>query len=145
LQEALQNEYLCAEYPGHGNKKHHSRKKHSSVSSRQREGGSLPCNVNDSTSATASFLKEVSKRSSKSKNKTDYGTIAMPSETTESVGANKDELQTGEKTIRQRDTIIDIEEGESDETKHLLAHDSLAQVVTFIHLVFNSLQFNFSY
>lgn len=82
-------------------KRHQRQKKYSSsVSSRQREGGSLPCNVNVSTSLPSAndhpFLNEYKKNQKQVKIE-----------------------------IKNDDTVIDM--GDDGETMHLLAHDSLAQ------------------
>lgn len=98
-------------------KKHHHQRHHknSSVSSRQREGGSLPTNVNYSLSHymghdEPGFLREEHKKKLK----------AMKQD-------GKKESQYIEE--KPGHTVIDIGECDMDETQHLLAHDSLAQTI----------------
>lgn len=102
---------------GHARRHHNSRqKKYSSVSTRAREGGSLPSNVNcNQCPDDESLMTEFNKR----KNKLDkvHGSI---------VGTAGGLKEAGEPvSISVHETVIEIEQ---EETRHLLAHDSLAQV-----------------
>ena len=113
LPEALSNElyYTTTNYGSinsgnsgaynvHGKRHQRQKKFSSSVSTRQREGGSLPCNVNVSTSQPASndppFLDEY-------RNK--QATVQMD--------------------MKNNDTVIDI--GDEGEKRCLLAQDTLSQ------------------
>lgn len=117
------------------------RKYSSSVSSRQREGGSLPCNVNVSANSAFlndSFLNEFSGRTSGKLDR--YGTInscgnsivagANATITSSGFGAYKDishdDYSTNDTKVAH--TVINIGDDDADETRHLLAHESLAQV-----------------
>lgn len=79
--------------------KKHSKRKQSSVSSRQREGGSLPSDVN----IVDQFIHDNRKRSMKYDGKS-FGVSSGP-----------------------QHTVINME-CDPEEKQHLLAHDSLAQV-----------------
>lgn len=123
----------------------HSRyaKNSSSVSSRQREGGSLPNNVNSSGSSIPSFSlsrypKSTTKNSSKNKADThDYErnltnhhrnavigeSVSLCEETQSSIPSTSASISSASEKTH---TVINIEDPE--EARHLLAHDSLAQV-----------------
>lgn len=147
LVDSVNNELDC-DYMGSQVRRHpqHSRyaKNSSSVSSRQREGGSLPNNVNSSSSyplssfSLSKYPKSNTKNSSKNKADThDYErnitnhhrntvigeSASVCEETQPSIpSTSASVLSANEKTH----TVINIEDPE--ETRHLLAHDSLAQV-----------------
>lgn len=134
LVEAVHNEHLLEPDFSIGSqtrRNHHNsrQKKYSSVSSRGREGGSLPSNVNCNLCPHEEpFLNEFSKRNCKmDKAKGNTAPAAV-------VGANAArqdshcvwvgyDTQPSENKISH--TVIEIE---SEESRHLLAHDSLAQV-----------------
>lgn len=125
----------------------HSRyaKNSSSVSSRQREGGSLPNNVNASSCCTISsfsplskYPKSNTKNSSKNKADThDYDrnltnhhrnavigeSVSLCEETQPSIPSTSASISSANEKAH---TVINIEDPE--ETRHLLAHDTLAQV-----------------
>lgn len=165
LVDSVNSEQLDGDYSLSGQtRRHHQNSRHakysSSVSSRQREGGSLPCNVNASSSYnplacmdTLLFTnyqsgfkkdKEINKKDGSNKD----GTINNNSSSyhynnhhhhhSQRIGDNinnnnRDELNTlNIQTVTavnandKNHTIINIEE--PDENRHLLAHDSLAQV-----------------
>lgn len=125
------------------NKRHqlnsrHKKNNSSSVSSRQREGGSLPSNVNVSTTCREHFLHEINKSLSYKggpHNKTERlsgGPHVGLGSRQNSVGSGcRDDIGTDAKKTH---TVIEIDDYEcdDDERKHLLAHDSLAQVRYFI-------------
>lgn len=101
----------------HSRRQHNSRqKKYSSVSTRQREGGSLPSNVNCNPYEDH-FSNDFGKRGIKNEK-----AIMM------SGGARQDGFNRGDDDGKAVHTVIDIGDGEVDETSHLLAHDSLARV-----------------
>lgn len=136
--------------PGGGDRATNPRQKRttSSVSSRQREGGSLPSNVNVECSFfndvghhhTTGTITKFKKREGGSKS--DYGTMVLTaaplmtsqgaaeliSAVAEVAGMKNTESQlidgcgTG---VGSGHTVIDMGEMESDETQSLLAHDSL--------------------
>lgn len=157
LVDSVNSEQLDGDYSLSGQtRRHHQNSRHakysSSVSSRQREGGSLPCNVNASSSYNPSLFtnypsglkkdKEINKKDGSNKD----GTITNNSSSyhynhhhhSQRIGENiinnnRDELNTlNIQTVTavnandKNHTIINIEE--PDENRHLLAHDSLAQV-----------------
>lgn len=123
-------------------------KKYSSVSSRQREGGSLPSNVNVSSSNVDSFFHEynhstlktthcklerniVSSSAAGSGHNSQRSVASVDSSVNFNIGRGDDQSQQiNENTKRNNHTIINIGEEDADETRHLLAHDSLAQVLT---------------
>lgn len=131
-------------------------KKYSSVSSRQREGGSLPSNVNVSSSNVDSFFHEYNRSTLKtthcklernivssaagSGHNAQRSTVSVDSSVNFSIGRGDDQSQqTHENTTKISHTVINIGEDDADETRHLLAHDSLAQVwyqIEGIYLVF---------
>lgn len=145
--------------PGGGDRATNPRQKRttSSVSSRQREGGSLPSNVNVECSffndvghhhTTGTFTK-FKKREGGSKS--DYGTMVLTAPLMTSAGAadlisavaevagstglknTESQLIDGCGTgVGSGHTVIDMGELESDETQSLLAHDALQQVCTLI-------------
>lgn len=107
------------------------KKINSSVSSRQREGGSLPSNVNVSTSYKEPFLYELNKSHSKQTHKNDRSSggpnIGLGSRQN-SIGSGCRDDTGGSVDAKKTHTVIKIDDDDEDETKHLLAHDSLAQV-----------------
>lgn len=158
LVEAVRMEHLVeAEQAARGGRHHHNsrQKKYSSVSSRQREGGSLPSNVNcKECPYEQSFLSEFNKR--KTKLERVHGSRATGVDAADELfvlGTAAQQLKAAETAAKaataamapakaaqtsasaaaaaaggsgdHQHTIIQIE---SDETQHLLAHDSLAQV-----------------
>lgn len=150
LVEAVNNEHLFdSEFLLTGQSKrllqHNSRhkKNHSSVSSRQREGGSLPSNVNVSTSYKEPFLNEFNKTAAHHKVHKNERTISGGSGsscgggggTGPGLGSRQNSVGSGCRDDiiivgdpKKNHTVIEIDDDDSDETKHLLAHDSLAQV-----------------
>lgn len=127
-------------------------KKYSSVSSRQREGGSLPSNVNVSTSNVDSFFHEYNRSTLKtthcklernivssaagSGHSTQRSVVSVDSSVNFSICRGDDQSQqTNENTTKISHTVINIGEDDADETRHLLAHDSLAQVMKVIFVV----------
>ncbi|XP_021711099.1 nuclear pore complex protein DDB_G0274915 isoform X1 [Aedes aegypti] len=142
--------------PGGGDRATNPRQKRttSSVSSRQREGGSLPSNVNVECSffndvghhhTTGTFTK-FKKREGGSKS--DYGTMVLTAPLMTSAGAadlisavaevagstglknTESQLIDGCGTgVGSGHTVIDMGELESDETQSLLAHDALQQTL----------------
>lgn len=117
---------------GQTRRHHNSRqKKYSSVSSRQREGGSLPSNVNSNLCPyDETFLNEFNKRknineSSSGIHLSSAGAVGVALRQ-DANGNNRDDAQLNDNKISH--TVIEIE---MDETRHLLAHDSLAQVLLF--------------
>lgn len=119
-------------------------KNSSSVSSRQREGGSLPNNVNSSSCyPISSFsLSKYPKVNAKSSVKTkleahDYERSATNHHRTSFISESVSYCEENQPSIAstsasvinssdKKHTIINIEDPE--EARHLLAHDSLAQV-----------------
>lgn len=147
LVDSVSNE-LDGDYIGSQARRHpqHSRyaKNSSSVSSRQREGGSLPNNVNSSicypiaSFSLSKYPKSNSKNSNKIKTDThDYErnltnhhrntvineSVNLCEETQSSIPSTSALVSSA---IEKTHTVINIEDLE--ETRHLLAHDSLAQV-----------------
>lgn len=145
--------------PGGGDRATNPRQKRttSSVSSRQREGGSLPSNVNVECPFfndvghhhTTGTITKFKKREGGSKS--DYGTMVLTAPLMTSAGAaelisavaevaGSTGLCGGMKNTESQlidgcgggvgsgHTVIDMGELESDETQHLLAHDALQQV-----------------
>ena len=118
--------------------RHNSRqKKYSSVSSRQREGGSLPSNVNCNLCPYEDpFLIDFVPNSTKKNDKTiaqgilrQDGGICLHNSAaaaiTNNIGASVQCSAEDSNDGKISHTVIEIE---TDETRHLLAHDSLAQV-----------------
>lgn len=104
----------------HSRRQHNSRqKKYSSVSTRQREGGSLPSNVNCNPYEDH-FSNDFGKRGIKNEK-----AILMSGTTRQECFNRGEDPQQDGKPVH---TVIDMEDGDADETCHLLAHDSLAQV-----------------
>lgn len=106
----------------HSRRQHNSRqKKYSSVSTRQREGGSLPSNVNCNPYEDH-YSNDFGKRGIKNEK-----TILMSG-----AGVTRQDcFNRGEDSQpdgKLGHTVIEIGDGDVDETSHLLAHDSLAQV-----------------
>lgn len=118
-------------------------KNSSSVSSRQREGGSLPNNVNSSSGYPIStFLSKYPKTNAKNsakiksetydyeRNSTNHHRSAFMGESVSYCEEIKPSIaSTSASVIQASDknhTIINIDDPE--ESRHLLAHDSLAQV-----------------
>lgn len=118
----------------------HQKKYSSSVSARTYAGGSLPTNVNCNL-YDETFLNELNKGNTTTRNNR-----AMPSSSTVSAASTSKHNKNHQQQQHQNDggnfvwlgyeptaaeqhqvshTVIEIE---SDETRHLLAHDSLAQV-----------------
>lgn len=136
-------------FGGHTNKPNHPRQQkaahYSSVSSRQREGGSLPTNVNVSYGCTVHeppFINDIKhkkkgkiSKQQQQQQQDQYGGRVGPGCGVGIGGiginaiTNTDESHSINDIGRQsNDTIIDMGEFDSDETQQLLAHDSLAQV-----------------
>ncbi|XP_065088608.1 serine-rich adhesin for platelets isoform X2 [Ochlerotatus camptorhynchus] len=146
--------------PGGGDRATNPRQKRttSSVSSRQREGGSLPSNVNVECPFfndvghhhTTGTITKFKKREGGSKS--DYGTMVLTAPLMTSAGAaelisavaeaaGSTGLCGGMKNTESQlidgcgggvgsgHTVIDMGELESDETQHLLAHDALQQTL----------------
>lgn len=142
--------------PGGGDRATNPRQKRttSSVSSRQREGGSLPSNVNVECSFfndvghhhTTGTITKFKKREGGSKS--DYGTMVLTAPLITSAGAaelisavaevagstglknTESQLIDGCGTgVGSGHTVIDMGELESDETQSLLAHDALQQTL----------------
>lgn len=138
LVEAVHHEHMLDSdfaIGGQTRRHHNSRqKKYSSVSSRQREGGSLPSNVNSNLCPyDETFLNEFNKRKT-----TNESSSVMHASTASTANAavrpdvhcnNRDDTQLNDNKISH--TVIEIE---MDETRHLLAHDSLAQVYLLLHI-----------
>ncbi|XP_055311418.1 putative uncharacterized protein DDB_G0277255 isoform X2 [Sitodiplosis mosellana] len=145
LQDLVNEQLLDSDYMlGPQSRRHQQNSRYtknsSSVSSRQREGGSLPNNVNSSSYyPVSSFsLSKYHKANAKSNTKTkleahDYERSATNHHRTGEKVSYCDEIQksvasTSASVINANDkkhTIINIEDPE--EARHLLAHDSLAQ------------------
>lgn len=126
----------------------------SSVSSRQREGGSLPNNVNSSsTYSLSSFpLSKYSKANAKNnvknkleshdyeRNPTNHHRTAFIGESVSYCEEKQPSIaSTSASVVNANDknhTIINIDDPE--EARHLLAHDSLAQVCakSAVHFIF---------
>lgn len=148
LVDSVNNELISdCEYLGSQARRHqqHSRyaKNSSSVSARQREGGSLPNNVDSSGYPISSFSlsrypKSNTKNSSKNKADThDYEriltnhhrnavigeSVSLCEETQPSIPSTSASISSANEKAH---TVINIEDPE--EARHLLAHDSLAQV-----------------
>lgn len=119
-------------------------KNSSSVSSRQREGGSLPNNVNSSSYSLSSFPitrypKVNAKNSVKNKLEShDYERNPTIHHRTAFIGESANYCEEDQQSIASKSasvinandknhTIINIDD--AVETRHLLAHDSLAQVI----------------
>lgn len=140
LVEAVNSEHLLdGEFPLVGQSKrmnqHNSRhKKYSSVSSRQREGGSLPSNVNVSISYKEPFLNEFNKGDKAHTNERNVGANAGGLGSRQnSIGSGREESAVGE--TKRSHTVIEMHDDDVNETRHLIAHDSLAQVcVQFIQV-----------
>lgn len=133
LVEAVNTEHLLdGEFSLSGLSKrmnqHNSRhKKYSSVSSRQREGGSLPSNVNVSISYKEPFLNEYNKAPKTQKNERNVGASGGSLGSRQnSVGSGREENAVGE--MKRNHTVIEMHDDDVNETRHLIAHDSLAQV-----------------
>lgn len=135
----IDSDYSC----GTRNRRNHNSrtKKYSSVSSRQREGGSLPSNVNVSNCNLSvyepPFLNEVSKKRNKTERTCSGTSCASGTSGTSSTlstctfgheSVTSSEIKDDTHLVEEKHTVIEI--GDSiypDETQHLLAHDSLAQ------------------
>ncbi|KAJ6635666.1 hypothetical protein Bhyg_14252 [Pseudolycoriella hygida] len=103
-------------------RQHNSRqKKYSSVSTRQREGGSLPSNVNCNPYEDQ-FSNDFGKRGVKNEKSIlmSGSNVTRP----DTCFVRTDDLQQ-DRTLGH--TIVQIDDGITDDTAHLLAHDSLAQ------------------
>lgn len=157
LVEAVNNEQLLdSDYLLAGqNKRHHLHSRHkknnSSVSSRQREGGSLPSNVNVSTPYREPFLYELNSKPTCGKGHKERSCGSSCSGSSSStggggsggpgLGSRQNSIGSGCRDdiggdTKKTHTVIEIDCDDEDETKHLLAHDSLAQVsiYTYIHM-----------
>lgn len=143
------DEHLDVDYLSSGQYKRHQQssrytKYSSSVSSRQREGGSLPINVNHPVSFDSQFYNNRinSTNSKKSKESHDNERTATAHHnrnalTGDSISHNRDDtaqsiattssLASASSTNDKPHTIIDIED--PDDKSHILAHDTLAQVM----------------
>lgn len=104
----------------------------SSVSSRQREGGSLPSNVNASLPGShVTFLSEYKSKAHKNErtvvNTAGSGLLANRLLGVDSVNSARDDTNLLNDT-KISHTVIEIGNVEPDENRHLLAHDSLASV-----------------
>lgn len=150
LVDSANNEQLldCDYLLGPQSRRHqqHSRytKNSSSVSSRQREGGSLPNNVNSSSCypissfSLSKYPKTNTKNSGKNKTEThDYERNLTNHHRNAFIGESVSYSEESQPSIAstsaavscasdKNHTIINIDDLE--ETRHLLAHDSLAQV-----------------
>lgn len=150
LVDSVNNELIAdCDYMGSQARRHqqHPRyaKNPTSVSSRQREGGSLPNNVNSSSCCTiqAFSLSKYPKTNTKNSNRNKSDTHDYERNLTnhhrnaiigESENLCEEETQSSiastsaliSSANEKSHTIINIEEPE--ESRHLLAHDSLAQV-----------------
>lgn len=150
LVDSVNNEQLDCDYrlgPQLRRHQQHSRytKNSTSVSSRQREGGSLPNNVNVNSSSNyqiSSFLSKYPKANAKNsakiksethdyeRNSTNHHRNAFMGESVSYCEEIKPSVASTSASIIQASdkshTIINIDDLE--ESRHLLAHDSLAQV-----------------
>ncbi len=129
LVETVKQDQLLESDGSHSRRQHNSRqKKYSSVSTRQREGGSLPSNVNCNPYEDH-FSSDFGKRGIKNEK-----AILMSGSTgvTRQDCFNREDSQQDGKLGH---TVIEIGDGDVDETSHLLAHDSLAQVNPLINLL----------
>lgn len=147
----------------------------SSVSSRQREGGSLPSNVNVDCPffnevghhhTTGTITKFKKREGGAGVAKSDYGAMMLTAPLTSAGaaeiisavaeaagstglcgGMKNTESQLiddcGGGVVGAGHTVIDMGELESDETQHLLAHDSMQQVSKETHLSFDVRNFKF--
>lgn len=142
------DEQLDVDYLSSGQYKRHQQssrnaKYSSSVSSRNREGGSLPINVNHPVSFDSQFYNNRihTTNSKKSKDSHDNERNATTHHirnalTGDSITHNRDDIAQSNATTSsitsvsstndKPHTIIDIED--PDDKSHILAHDSLAQV-----------------
>lgn len=141
LVDAVRKEHLLDnDHVGRSGGRHHNsrQKKYSSVSTRQREGGSLPSNVNcKECPYEQSFMSEFKKRKNKLE-KVHGSRSAVAMDDTEmlstgrplyiSAAASKAASVCGVGAVESAPSSHTIIEIEPDETAHLLAHDSLAQV-----------------
>lgn len=124
LVETVKQDQLLESDGSHSRRQHNSRqKKYSSVSTRQREGGSLPSNVNCNPYEDH-FSNDFGKRGIKIEK-----AILMSQNT----GVTRQDCFNRGGDDSQQDgklahTVIEIGDSDADETCHLLAHDSLAQV-----------------
>lgn len=126
LVDAVQSEHIDINIGGHSRRHHTSRtKKFSSVSTRTREGGSLPTNVNCTAGNNPEHLfPDIPRKISqiKSIDKNSLATAIVSRQDGNCTRSDDIQMIPDDKISH---TIIEIE---SDETRHLLAHDSLAQV-----------------
>lgn len=149
----LDCDYMGSQAPRHPQHPRYA-KNSSSVSSRQREGGSLPNNVNTSSSchpistfSLSKYPKSNTKNSNKNKADThDYDRNLTNHHRNATIGESVNLLcEESQSSIpstsasissanEKAHTVINIED--PDESRHLLAHDSLAQVSfgTFVNL-----------
>lgn len=155
LVETVHQEHLLeSDFVGQTRGRHHHnsrQKKYSSVSSRQREGGSLPSNVNVSFNNLCPYEETFFNEYNRRKVKTDKQLVLTGGGTgggvggigVSGIGCISNDIGTVNNLIRENDdtvtrtigsdgkishTVIEISDHEADETRHLLAHDSLAQV-----------------
>lgn len=121
----------------HHNSRH--QKKYSSVSSRQREGGSLPSNVNNpycnlSSGYDEPLLNEFSRQKVNNEQKYYLAGVQAVQDMISGGGRGGGSSTYNAQNIPEgkiSHTVIEIGDTDSDETRHLLAHDSLAQVNIF--------------
>lgn len=153
-----QEHLLESDFVGHNRGRHHHnsrQKKYSSVSSRQREGGSLPSNVNVSFYNLCPYEETFLKEFKPHKNKSDKQLLLAGATATGGIGNVVSCINSGvgnslrssdtsgtnaDDTIRScggvggdgkiSHTVIEISDhDEADETRHLLAHEVLTQVI----------------
>lgn len=118
LVETVKQDQLLESDGTHSRRQHNSRqKKYSSVSTRQREGGSLPSNVNCNPYEDH-FSNDFGKRGIKNEKAILMSGVTRP-----------DCFSRGGGDDSQQDhTVIEMGDADVDETSHLLANDTLAQV-----------------
>lgn len=159
LVDSVNSEHLDGDYTLSGQtRRHHQHSRHakysSSVSSRQREGGSLPSNVNNPASLACidTFLLSNYRGGIKKDNYKKDGSKVdglnsaahhyhhhHQRNTAFGDPINNNDILANIQTVTavnandKNHTIINI--GEPDENRHLLAHDSLAQVILSIDFI----------
>lgn len=151
------DDHLDVDYLSSGQSKRHQQnsrytKYSSSVSSRQREGGSLPTNVNHPVSFDSQFFNNrinttISEKSKESRESERNATIHHNRNALagDSINHNRDDIAQSNATTSiitsasstndKPHTIIDIED--PDDKSHILAHDSLAQVYAVNIIIFS--------
>lgn len=141
----LDGDYMGSQARRHPQHSRYAKNSSSNVSSRQREGGSLPNNVNSSSCyphispfSLSKYPKSNSKNSNKIKadphdyerNSTNHHRNTVISESVNVCEETQPSIPSTSalvsSAIEKTHTVINIEDLE--ETRHLLAHDSLAQV-----------------